>query len=191
MVAVNQFTLWVNGNPIGVSGDGMNDWKAAQVLKTTLNPRSNTFSVLAVNNVNSGAPPPGLLAAIRTKYSDGPDDIVASDASWAVSSIIPSDTSEFTAATLLAPFGSGSLRNAVKIPSPDPNLPTLTNSVWIWSTSSAATNTVPGSVGFRKTFSTPGGRTAQSATALITDDRFTFYLNGAYAVSPQSNFNHA
>ncbi|KAJ7655909.1 hypothetical protein B0H17DRAFT_1146302 [Mycena rosella] len=180
------------------SGDGANDWESAQVFTAALNSTTNIFSVLAVNNAHSGEPPPGLLAAIKIKYSDGPSDILLSDSSWTVAAIIPSDfpapsdTSQFTAATGLAPFGSGSWGSAVTVPPPDPNAPTLLNSSWIWSTSSAATNTVPGFVGFRKTFSTPGGRTAQSATALITaDDRFVFYLNGAYVVSPHSDFHHA
>ncbi|KAJ7116478.1 hypothetical protein C8R44DRAFT_983544, partial [Mycena epipterygia] len=64
MTAVNHFTLWVNGQPIGASGNGTNDWQSAQVFSTALN-STNTVSVLAVNNANSGAPPPGLLAAIQ------------------------------------------------------------------------------------------------------------------------------
>ncbi|KAJ7464058.1 hypothetical protein FB451DRAFT_1561963 [Mycena latifolia] len=195
MVAVNQFTLWVNGNPIGASGDGADDWKSAQVLSTALNTTSNTFSVLAANNANAGAPAPGLLAAIKVSYSDGPSDIIYSDSSWAVSGAIPpdfptpSDTSRFTAATLLAPFGSGSWGSAVTTASPDPDAITLSNGTWIWSTSDAAAGAAPGAVGFRKTFPTPSGRTARSATILLTvDDAFTRYVNGDYVGAPPAFF---
>ncbi|KAJ7485838.1 hypothetical protein FB451DRAFT_65852 [Mycena latifolia] len=198
MAAVNQFTLWVNGHPIGASGDGADDWKSAQVLSTALNATSNTFSVLAKNNANAGAPAPGLLAAIQVSYSDGPADTIYSDASWAISAVIPSDfptpsdTSRFTAATLLAPFGSGSWGSAVTVSPPDPDAPTFANSTWIWSTSDAATNAASGDVGFRTTFPTPKGRIAQSATILLdVDDTFTLYLNDEYVGSPGSGWTHA
>ncbi|KAJ7761410.1 hypothetical protein B0H16DRAFT_1531002, partial [Mycena metata] len=114
LTVVQQFTLWVNGRLIGASGDGADDWKSAQVFTTALNATSNIFSVLAVNDADSGAPAPGLLAGIHVKYSDGSDDVIVSDSIWVVSTVIPSDFptpstySLFSPATLLAPFGSGS-----------------------------------------------------------------------------------
>ncbi|KAJ7751110.1 hypothetical protein B0H16DRAFT_1841511, partial [Mycena metata] len=114
LTVVQQFTLWVNGRLIGASGDGADDWKSAQVFTTALNATSNIFSVLAVNDADSGVPAPGLLAAIQVKYSDGSDDVIVSDSIWVVSTVVPSDFptpstySLFSPATLLAPFGSGS-----------------------------------------------------------------------------------
>ncbi|KAJ7833609.1 hypothetical protein B0H14DRAFT_2800426 [Mycena olivaceomarginata] len=126
LTVVQQFTLWVNGRLIGASGDGADDWKSAQVFTTGLNATSNIFSVLAVNDADSGAPPPGLLAAIQVQYSDGSDDVIVSDSVWVVSTVIPSDFptpstySLFSPATILARFGSGSWGDSVTLAPPDP-----------------------------------------------------------------------
>ncbi|KAJ6627943.1 hypothetical protein B0H10DRAFT_2210040 [Mycena sp. CBHHK59/15] len=190
MSAVNQFTLWVNGQPIGASGDGADDWKSAQVLNAALNSSTNLFSVLALNNANSGAPAAGLLAAIHIKYADGSGDTVVSDSSWAASSNIPSDfptpsdTSHFASAAVAAPYGSGPWGQSVTVPSADPNALSFSSSnTWIWTQN--ATVVAPGTVGYRKTVSTPSGKTAQSATVLLTaDNSFALYLNGKYVGAP-------
>ncbi|KAJ6627939.1 hypothetical protein B0H10DRAFT_2210037 [Mycena sp. CBHHK59/15] len=196
MSAVDQFTLWVNGQPIGASGDGADDWKSAQVLNAALNSSTNLFSVLALNNANSGAPAAGLLAAIHIKYTDGSGDTVVSDSSWAASSNIPSefptpsDTSHFASAAVAAPYGSGSWGQSVTVPSADPNaLSFSSSSTWIWSTQNAAA-VAPETVGFRKTVSTPSGKTAQSATVLLTaDNSFALYVNGIYVGAPPHDPN--
>ncbi|KAJ7702647.1 hypothetical protein B0H17DRAFT_1237081 [Mycena rosella] len=78
------------------------------------------------------------------------------------------------------------LRRTLTVPSLDPTAPPLSNGTWIWSTSDAAYDAVPGSVGFRKTFTSPVGRIAQSATILITvDNQFTMYANEAYIGASQ------
>ncbi|KAJ7844503.1 hypothetical protein B0H14DRAFT_2776463 [Mycena olivaceomarginata] len=126
LTVVQQFTLWVNGRLIGASGDGADDWKSAQVFTTGLNATFNIFSVLAVNDADSGAPPPGLLAAIQVQYSDGSDDVIVSDSIWVVSTVIPSDFptpstySLFSPATILARFGSGSWGDSVTLAPLDP-----------------------------------------------------------------------
>ncbi|KAJ7108637.1 hypothetical protein C8R44DRAFT_294513 [Mycena epipterygia] len=187
MTAVNKFTLWVNGQPIGrVSGDGANDWESVQVLTAGLNASTNTFSVLAVNNGNSSAPAPGLLAAIQVHYSDGSSDTVVSDSSWGVSAVIPSDfptpsdTSNFTTATVVAELGESNVTIS-SAASP----PSLSTSTWIWSISKAASDAPVGTVGFRRTVVTPSGKSAQSATILLTcDNFFSLYVNNAYVGSP-------
>ncbi|KAJ7116459.1 hypothetical protein C8R44DRAFT_209171 [Mycena epipterygia] len=199
MTAVNHFTLWVNGQPIGASGNGVNDWQTAQVFSTAIR-STNTVSVLAVNNANSGAPPPGLLAAVQVRYSDGSIDPFFSDSSWVVSAIIPSDfptpsdTSHFEAAAVAAPFGSGPWGKSVTFPSADPSPLSLSgSSTWIWSTPTAASAAAAGLVAFRKTVTTPPGKTPQSASILIAvDDNFRFYLNGNFvAAPPSSNWQYA
>ncbi|KAJ7116460.1 hypothetical protein C8R44DRAFT_209225 [Mycena epipterygia] len=198
ITVVNQFTLWVNGQPIGRSGNGTNDWQSAQVFSTALN-STNTFSVLAVNNANSGAPAPGLLAAIQVRYRDGSNDTIVSDSSWTVSAIIPSDfptpsdTSHFVGAAVAAPFGTGSWANDVTVSSPDPNSLSLSGSTWIWATQTAISTAAVGFVAFRKTVTTPPGKTAQFASILITvDDNFHFYLNGNFVAAPPApNWQHA
>ncbi|KAJ7648840.1 hypothetical protein B0H17DRAFT_1215517 [Mycena rosella] len=78
------------------------------------------------------------------------------------------------------------LRRTLTDPSPDPTAPPLWNGTWIWSTSDAAYDAAPGSVGFRKTFTSPVGRRAQSATILITvDNQFTMYVDEAYIGASQ------
>ncbi|KAJ7440141.1 hypothetical protein FB451DRAFT_1300724 [Mycena latifolia] len=191
MTAVNQFTLWVNGQPIGASGDGPDDWKSAQMFSAALNASTNTLSVLAANKANAGGPAPGFLAAIQVKYSDGSGETVVSDSSWGVSAFIPSDfptpsdTSPFASAASAAPFGSGVWGSSVTIASADPNTPTLSASSWIWSTSNAASTAAVGTVGFRKTVASPSGKSATSALIVITvDNGFSLYVNGKYVGAP-------
>ncbi|KAJ7669239.1 hypothetical protein DFH06DRAFT_1321269 [Mycena polygramma] len=189
MTAVNQFTLFVNGQPIGASGNGTDDWKAPQLLSAALNASANTFAVLAVNNIVAGGQAPGFLAAIQVEYIDGSGDSFVSDASWGVSAIIPpafptvsmSDASHFGAATIVGSFGSGSWGN-VTVPLTPSNLPSLAGSTWIWSTSTAATGATTGTVGFRKTVSTPSAQSAQILVA--ADNGFLLYVNGQYIGAP-------
>ncbi|KAJ7185712.1 hypothetical protein C8R46DRAFT_881581, partial [Mycena filopes] len=199
LTAVDEFTLWVNNQAIGTSGA---NWKAGQAFSAGLNASANIVAVLAVNKNNAGAPAPGLLATILVTYSDGSSDTAVSDASWFVSASIPpsfptvSDASKFGPATVLAPFGSGSWGSSVTMSSPPSNSGILSGSQWIWSTSTAASDAATGTVGFRRTLITPAGKSAQSATVLLTvDNSFTFYLNTKYVGAPppapaMSDFRH-
>ncbi|KAJ7247849.1 hypothetical protein B0H12DRAFT_1124212 [Mycena haematopus] len=187
MTAVNQATVWVNGQPIGATAKGANTWQTADVFSAGLNATGNIFAVLAVNNADSGAPAPGFLAAIKIVYADGSSDTVVSDASWTVSPVIPpkfptpADTSNFLPATVAALFGSGPWGSSVTVSAPAPASAILSGSDWIWSTAAAATGAATGSVGFRTSVATPGGKVAQSATVLMTaDNGFQLYVNGAY-----------
>ncbi|KAJ7031930.1 hypothetical protein C8F04DRAFT_1108645 [Mycena alexandri] len=190
MTAVGQFTLWVNGQPIGSSGPNTDD---VQLFSAGLNGTINTFSVLAVNQANPGAPPPGLVAAIQVEYSDGSNEPLLSNGSWAVSSVIPSDfpvpgpadTANFVFATVIGPFGSAPWGNSSSIPAYIRPSGILLGSTWIWSTSTAITSAPAGIVGFRRTIITPTGKNAQTASVLITaDDIFALWLNGQYIGAP-------
>ncbi|KAJ7766353.1 hypothetical protein DFH07DRAFT_352252 [Mycena maculata] len=192
MTAVDSFYLWVNGQPIGYSSTGQNAWKSAQVLSAALNDTTNVFSVLVTNAANSGAPSPGFLAAIQITYSGGSNDnLIVSDANWLASTDIPSDfptpadLSQFAPAAVAAPYGFGSWGHNVTVPSPDPNPLNLTDSNWIWSTADAEAVAPAGNVGFQRTVSTPTGKSAVSATILLTvDNGFALYLNGDYVGAP-------
>ncbi|KAJ7778186.1 hypothetical protein B0H16DRAFT_1846203 [Mycena metata] len=191
MMAVSEFTLWVNGQSIGSSGPNADD---VQLFSVALNASINTFSVLAVNQADPGAPPPGLVAAIQIKYSDGSNEFLLSNGSWAVSPVIPSDfpvpgpadTANFAFATVLGPFGSAPWGNISLIPAYIPPSAILSGSTWIWSISTAANTSAPiGIVGFRKTIILPTGKNTQTASVLIAaDDLFTLYLNGNYVGAP-------
>jgi hypothetical protein len=188
MTAVGKFTLWMNGQPIGASEDIPDGWTFARVLRAQLNSTGNLFSVLVENSGRSPAPPPGLLASIQVLYTDSTTSSLVSDPSWLATSNIPVDfpipfeLSHFAAAAVAAPYKSS---QGISLPSPDPAPLTLNDSSWIWSTQNASAVADPGTVGFRKTFSTPAGKSMQSATVLMTADNFfQLYINGKYIGSP-------
>ncbi|KAJ7185715.1 hypothetical protein C8R46DRAFT_385241 [Mycena filopes] len=190
MTAVNQFTFWVNGQPIFQSGPGADDWRSVQQFTIGLNVSTNTFSVLAVNNANEGAPPPGLVAAIHIVYVDSSLEVLHTDASWGVvSTAIPPDfptpasasASQFAAAKVVGPFRSGDLT----VPFADAHESILSDNKWIWNTPVVNTATPAGSVAFRRTILEQAGKHAQTATVLMTaDNRFSLYLNGQYVGAP-------
>ncbi|KAJ6558036.1 hypothetical protein B0H19DRAFT_1149562 [Mycena capillaripes] len=191
MTAVGNFTLFVNGGPIGASRDVQDGWKSALTLEAALNGSANAFSVLVANSGRASDPPPGLLAAIQILYTDLTSSTFVSDASWLATRDIPSDfptptdLSHFPSAAVAAPNGSGPWAESVFPPSADPSPLTLDDSLWIWSTANASKGADLGTVGFRRTFPTPPGKVAKSATILLTvDDGFTLYLNGEYLGSP-------
>ncbi|KAJ7778269.1 hypothetical protein B0H16DRAFT_882139 [Mycena metata] len=190
---VNSFTLWVNNEPIGTSGSGVDDWKTAQVFSAALNASTNSISILAVNNNTAGGPPPGLIASIVVNYSDGTIDLVVSDSSWGVNSVLPADfpavsvPAQFIFATVVGTYGSGSWGSSLSIPATNPNtqLATLKAATWIWSVSGAAVSAPAATVGFRKTVATPAGKTAQSGQILIAgDDSFEVWLNTQFIGRP-------
>ncbi|KAJ7778191.1 hypothetical protein B0H16DRAFT_880087 [Mycena metata] len=191
MTAVDHFTVWCNGLPIGASGTTGEAWKSAQALRATLNASSNVFSILVTNSGGSSVPP-GLLAAIQVTYSDATSSTLLSDASWlaAGSDIpsgfpVPSNLSGFSPPVIAAPYGSGAWGKSVSLPSPDLSPLTLQSSTWIWSTPNATQTAPVGNVGFRKTFATPAGKAAQSAIIILTcDNNFDLFSNGEYVGSP-------
>ncbi|KAJ6487842.1 hypothetical protein C8R45DRAFT_994587 [Mycena sanguinolenta] len=187
MTAVNSATLWVNGQPIGATATGANSWQTASVFSAGLNSTQNIFSVLAVNDNTAGDPSPGFLAAIKIVYADGTSETVVSDASWTVSAVIPATfpipaaSTGFVAATVAAAFGSGPWGSSVTAAAAPSNGVILSGSNWIWATATASTLAATGSVGFRTTVATPGGKVAQSATVIMTaDNGFQLYVNGDY-----------
>ncbi|KAJ7490687.1 hypothetical protein FB451DRAFT_624225 [Mycena latifolia] len=193
----NNFTLWVNGQPIGYSGN--NGFQSAQIFHAQLNTSANVFSVLGTNaspDSPGSANPAGLLAAIHILYSDNSNDTVVSDKTWLVSGTVPgdfplpADISQFVAAEPAALYGSGPWGQSVTINTPASNALTLMGSSWLWSTADATTNAPPGSVGFRKTVATPGGKTASSATILLSaDNTFSLYVNKQLIGSPPYDNN--
>ncbi|KAJ6487240.1 hypothetical protein C8R47DRAFT_518775 [Mycena vitilis] len=195
MTADNNFTLHVNGQPIGAG----NDWQTAQVFSVALNTSTNVFSMLGVNSATDApadANPAGLLAAIRIRYSDGSNDTVVSDNTWVVSGTVPADfplpadLSAFVPAQVAVKYGSGPWGTSVGIPSPTSAPLDLSTSSWIWSTSNSGPNAPVGTQGFRKTITAPSGKIASSATVILSvDNSFDLYLNGQYIGSPPYDNN--
>ncbi|KAJ7745194.1 hypothetical protein DFH07DRAFT_977710 [Mycena maculata] len=195
----NNYTLWVNGQAIGESGPGEYAWQTAQVFEAQLNATANVFSVLGDNaqlpaNNPGSANPAGLLAAIQVLYSDGSNDTILSDSTWLVSSTVPSDfplpadVSKFVAAQVATQYGTGPWGTSVTAAAPNPL--TLAGSAWLWDTSNSGANAPVGTIGFRKTIVTPAGKTATSATILVSvDNTFQMYVNGQYVGSPPFDDN--
>lgn len=147
------------------------------------------FAVLAFASGAEGAPPPGLVAAIKIEYTDGSLDRIFTDASWAVSTDIPitfpalptpSEAAPDVAATTLSPFGTGPWGNRVTLLPADSSPPNLTDATWIWTSQNAPQNApTVGLDAFRKTVST--ANTAASAiVTLMVDNDFSLYVDGKY-----------
>ncbi|KAJ7269728.1 hypothetical protein C8J57DRAFT_1607445 [Mycena rebaudengoi] len=175
--AADRFALWVNGQPIGGSG---NDWRSAQVLRAALNGSVNVFS------------------SIRVLHTDNTNTTFLSDSSWLAASTIPADfphnfESNFAPSAVAGLYGTAPWGYRVSLPpaqSLDPL--NLTGSNWIWSTPNATTSAAVETVGFRRTVVTPVGKVAESATILITvDNTFSFYVNGIFIGSPPHDPNFA
>ncbi|KAJ7440127.1 hypothetical protein FB451DRAFT_990262, partial [Mycena latifolia] len=167
-------------------------WKSVHLLRAALNATTNVFSVLAGATINPGAPAPGLLASVHLTYTDNTTDSFVSDTSWRVTADIPTDfplpleTTAFTTAAVLAPYGSGPWGNDATLASPDPAPLNLSASAWLWSNPNASTVSVPvGNTGFRKVMSAPIGKIATSAQVLLTvDNSFDLFVNGRFVGSP-------
>ncbi|KAF7314861.1 hypothetical protein MKEN_00960600 [Mycena kentingensis (nom. inval.)] len=199
LTADNNFTVFVNGHPIGASDPG-SSWQNGQALIATLNATHNTIAVLAVNfNDSNKAPTPaGLLAFVRTFYTDGSNETFASDASWKVTGSIPkdwplvSDTSGFVDAQVAFKYGEGPWTDQVSVRQSEFTSDAFSGSNWIWSASDAATAALAGSVGFRKKVPSPADKRPTSATVVATADNFfQLFINGRYISSPPPDPNAA
>ncbi|KAJ7621923.1 hypothetical protein DFH06DRAFT_768829 [Mycena polygramma] len=195
MTADNNFTLWVNGQPVGASAsvDEQVGWQSAQIFSAALNTSANVFSVVAENAVGA-ANPAGLLTTIHILFTDGSNETIVSDNAWLASGTIPgdfplpADLSTFVPAEVAAKYGAGPWGTSVKVL--DANPLALNGSAWIWSTSNASSNAPVGTVGFRRTVGAPEGKTASSATVLLSvDNTFQLYVNGQYVGSPPFDDN--
>ncbi|KAJ7037496.1 hypothetical protein C8F04DRAFT_1092658 [Mycena alexandri] len=196
----NNFTVWLNGQPIGASDpEGENGWVTAHVFSVAFNTSANVLSVLGAN-ANPASPgannPAGLLAAIRILYTDGSSATVLSDSTWLASGSVPSDfplpadLSPFVNAQIAAKYGSGSWATSVGLPSPKPNPLDLTGSLWVWSVSNASIVAPVGNVGFRKSIPAAANKIALSATVLLSvDNTFDLWVNGQYIGSPPFDNN--
>ena len=98
--ADNSFRLKVNGKPV-LSGDNFNIISSADILPV-LRSGKNTVTVVA-NNASDSPNPAGFIAAIRLSQSDGSEQVIVSDQTWAASV----DGTNWSAAKRLGPGGMG------------------------------------------------------------------------------------
>ncbi|KAJ6491407.1 hypothetical protein C8R47DRAFT_1122691 [Mycena vitilis] len=192
LTALTNFTLFVNGQPIGNSEGSTDGWKTGHGFRAALNASVNTFSILVVNGQAANALPPGLLVDIHVSYTDATKSTLVTDATWLASRSIPDDfptlvdvsgLPQFVPAVVAGPYGMQPWGDPVSFANPAPL--SLDNSTWIWSAPNASRNAEVGSVGFRKTFPSPAGKRAVSANILLTaDNAFSLLVNGIYIGGP-------
>ncbi|CAK5283556.1 unnamed protein product, partial [Mycena citricolor] len=218
LTADNNFTLWVNGQPVGASDGSKPDsaWQTALQFSAALNASANVVAVMAYNApdpANPQANPAGVVGAVQVRYTDGTADVIGTDSTWLAMQpgaqasyppgFPPSGASSATPlagwaqadqagtyASNVSPWG-----NQVSLASPATfsaqNL-SASGVSWIYNNATAVTNAPVGFVGFRKTFSTPAGKTAASATVVATaDNSFRLFVNGQYAGAPPFDDNAA
>lgn len=193
----DQYTFYVDGELIGASPNITDSWESAQFFNVSINSTSTVFAVRGTNLpdvATGGAGPAGLIAGIQITFSDGTTSSISTNGSWKATADIPdnfqlpsTDDSQWDTATVLDTYGSGPWGTSVVIPTSIVPPLEFANSIWIWSSETNPPEAPAEPRAFRKTFVTPTGKTAQSATILITvDDDFTLYVNGALLGSPES-----
>jgi alpha-L-rhamnosidase len=183
MAVDDLFALYVNGVEVGSSPDVANAWNSARIIHVALNSTTNLF---AIRGTNSAVGPAGLIAAIQVTFDGGSTAIITSGTAWRATASIPTNfqspavsDSTWPTASSLGQYGVSPWGTQVAISPPATVTPSLTDAAWIWPLESDPPDAPLGDVAFRKTFTTPPGKTTVSAIIIITaDDLFTLYVNG-------------
>lgn len=189
ITADDLFDLYLNGQLVGSASNATDSWKSAEIFNVNLSSDSNLFAVRGTNRpaVGGGDGPAGLIAAIQITFVDGTSSFISTDSTWLATNTVPDNfqspsfnDSQWAAATIEATYGSGVWGSQVVLPfSLVPPTLTIDNSIWIWSSETSPPNAPAEPRAFRKQFSTPSGKTLQSAIVIMTvDDQFTLYVNG-------------
>ncbi|CAK5261924.1 unnamed protein product [Mycena citricolor] len=184
-VCYDVVTLWVNGQPVGQQTKNLT---TPIVARVKLNTTQNIFSVL----VQNGTCVPAISASIRVDFSGSvSSSTFVSDSSWLATTNVPITFPNPQNLSLFSPVVS---RTLAKPPAPSAAVSaspiSLEDSSWIWSITSAFLVAPVGTIGFRKRFSIPAGKTAVSGTALIScDNTFSLYINGVFIAAPPSGPN--
>ena len=180
ITADNGYTLYVNGNQVGVG----HNWPTAQGYCVSLSPTCNVFAVNATNDLTVPNPA-GVLASIEITYSDGSIDKLVTDASWRFRTSVPFgfeqvgfDDSNWSPAVVEGNYGVAPW-NTITTPASGFTQVGLADTTWIW-TDEMKNGAAPiGFRAFRKTITIPAGHKATSATIFIAfDDSFSLYVQG-------------
>ncbi|WP_370614355.1 family 78 glycoside hydrolase catalytic domain [Mumia qirimensis] len=120
ITADDSFRLWLNGDLLGETQGAENEWQQSHLYDAALEPDRN---VVAVRTTNGAGSPGGLLAKIRTTWSDGSTTVATTDKTWKVSKQIPAgfeapafDDTSWESAKELAPYGQGQWGSGVRPP---------------------------------------------------------------------------
>ncbi|KAF9468443.1 hypothetical protein BDZ94DRAFT_1294460 [Collybia nuda] len=126
----NHFSLYVNGNLVGESGNS-SAWQGALSYNITLPSATwNVFLIHAINAPGNGKPnPAGVLAAIQITFTDGSSNFIYSNGDWHATKNImqgfnsPSlDGTLWPSAKALVKYGEGVWSNKVRLPQSSPAL---------------------------------------------------------------------
>ncbi|KAJ7916027.1 hypothetical protein B0H13DRAFT_2323723 [Mycena leptocephala] len=173
MTVDNNFTLWVNGQPVAASDpEGEDGWQTAQVLSAALNASANVISVLAANAnpVSPGQQIP--LAFLRLFAFSSPTAQMRPS--------YPTIHGWFLERfPRISPSPSTSRRSDQPKSLPSMGQDLGERASWIWNITDASGDAPAETVGFRKTVVAPSDKTASSATVLLSaDNSFDLYVNG-------------
>ncbi|KAJ7495464.1 hypothetical protein FB451DRAFT_983914, partial [Mycena latifolia] len=185
----DRFTLYANGALVGSAPNTTDIWMQAQIFRGV--PLSGANVLFAVRGTNlpdvstGGAGPAGLLFAAQVTFTDGSSALVTSSTAWKATASIPANfqspatsDADWPAALSLGAYGVAPWDTQVVVANPTPALPALASATWVWN--SAAPSAPAGDVAFRRTLPAPAGKSAVSATVVLTaDDTFSFWVNGA------------
>ena len=179
IAADNNYTLWVNGEYVGM-GD---NWEQGQAYCVMLNPDCNVFAVEIHNTFQS---PEALISAIQITYTDTTTQTIVTDSTWRANSPTPgfqapgySDAS-WPFAVVLGSANSSPWHTPSTPPTSGSSI-ALSNSYWIWTNevTSPTSNAPAGHRAFRKTINLPIGVLASTGTSAIdADNAYTLYING-------------
>ncbi|CAK5278378.1 unnamed protein product [Mycena citricolor] len=179
ITADNSFSLYVNNDLVGSSGD----FRYAARFCVPLYDCLNVFAVTATNGATVPNPA-GLLVAIQITYSDGTTSQLVSDATWRGAITFPSnyqslslDDNPWRPVLVEAGYGAAPW-GTIPVPSVPPVL-TLAGAAWIWTTEVSGGIAPAGTRAFRRTYTAPPGQLVGSATVIIAaDNEYTLYANG-------------
>ncbi|MGH8964765.1 MAG: hypothetical protein ACRDXB_05480, partial [Actinomycetes bacterium] len=73
------FRLYVNGEPLGESSGGDNEWQQGRYFTADLAADENVVAVAAENTAGS---PAGLIAVVRVVYTDGTSEVLRTGDGW-------------------------------------------------------------------------------------------------------------
>ncbi|KAK2463020.1 hypothetical protein APHAL10511_004675 [Amanita phalloides] len=178
IAADNNYTLWVNGECIGVG----NNREQSQGYCVTLKPGCNLFAVEVENRASTS--PAALIAAIQITYTDKTTETIKTDCTWRVNDATPGfqapkyDDLTWPYAIILG--AANQHRHTPCLPI-TPSALSLSDSFWIWTneTDGPGGNAPVGRRAFRKTIHLPGGILASGGTIILdVDDGHTLYING-------------
>ncbi|QMW64879.1 family 78 glycoside hydrolase catalytic domain [Mumia sp. ZJ1417] len=120
LTADDLFRVWLNGSLLGETSGAENEWQQSHLYKVALRPDRN---VLAVRTDNGPGSPAGLIAKIRTTWSDGSTTVTTTDTSWKASKQVTDgfqepgfDDSAWAPAVVQAAYGSGPWGSGVRPP---------------------------------------------------------------------------